>query len=176
MKFSLPVILIVTFLFSSLPGSAFSSSRVNTVVDSDVTERLETIYTLKKSMKDLNVQLSVYSTALEEAKKNNSHKKLYTNTRKVADAITALTILGGAIASYRFKNEVKVVQIASFIGGLSSSTSVLTSLLADLSSDEANTLQVKVDEVKTVLKATNINLNKEIKLLCLSEPSNQMCR
>ena len=159
-----------------MPISASASSRIDEVVNTDTTERLEGIHELKKSLRELNRQLAVYSTALEEAKKQPSHKSFFKNTKKVADATTALTILGGAIASYHFRDEVKVIKIASFVGGLSSSTSVLISLLADLTADEAEALQDKIDETKQILNATNINLNKEIKLLCTSEPSNQMCR
>ncbi|MBC7539574.1 MAG: hypothetical protein H7281_12190 [Bacteriovorax sp.] len=175
MKTTVTFLLFITMLVTNVFSEALGASRVSAVVDSDMTERLESIYILKKSMKELNVQLSVLNTALEIAKKTPSHKKIYLNSRKVADTITALTLLGGAIASYHFKNEVKVVKIATFIGGISTSTSVLTSLMADLSTDEAEALQAKIDDLGSIIKASNINLNREIKLLCKVEPSNQMC-
>lgn len=176
MKFTLPFLLILALAMTSLPSSSVASGRVNSVIRLDTTERLESIALLKQSLKKLNVELSVLHTALEEAQKKPSHKKIYVNTRKIADAITALTILGGAIASYHFDNSVKVIKIASFIGGLSSSTSVLSSLMADLSSDEADVLKGKIGDLKTIIKASTINLNNEVKILCKSEPSNQMCR
>lgn len=170
------IILFFALMCSTLSSVSMAASRMNSLVQEDTTERLESIAMLKKSLKTLNLELSVLNTALEQARKKRSYKKAYTNTRKISDAITALTILGGAIASYHFKNQAKVVKIASFIGGLSSSTSVLTSLLADLSSDEANLLMGKIDDLKTIMAATIVNLNKEVKLLCGAEPSNQMCR
>lgn len=176
MKASILIIFFFTVILSVLPITSFSASRINSILQEDTTERLESIYILKKSLKELNVQLSVLNTALQEATKKPSHKKLYGNTKKIADATTALTILGGAIASYRFKNKVKVIKIASFIGGISSSTSVLSSLMADLSSDEAEVLQGRIKDLNAIVLATNTNLNKEIKVLCLAEPSNQMCR
>lgn len=176
MKVSVSLLLLFTLFFSGMPEVSFSASRMDALVQQDTTERLETIYILKKSLKELNVQLTVLDTALVAAKKKRSNKKVYVNTRKVADAITALTILGGAIASYHFKNEVKVVKIASFIGGLSTSTAVLASLMADLATDEAEALKSKIGDLNTIIAASNINLNKEIKLLCRNEPSNQMCK
>ena len=176
MKTSVSFLLFFTMLISSMSSLALGASRVNDIVAMDTTERLEGIYILKKSMKELNVQLSVLNTALEIAKKKPSHKKIYLNSKKVADTITALTLLGGAIASYHFKNEVKVVKIATFIGGLAASTSVLASLMADLNTDEAEALQGKINDLSAIVKASNINLNKEINSLCRLEPSNQMCR
>lgn len=173
MRIAFSFLLTMTLLFSA--SSSHCSSRVREVIDGDVTERLETIHALKKSMKELNLQLSVYDTALEEAKSKHSHKKLFVTSKKVADAVTALTILTGAIASHYFNDEVKVLKIGSFIGGLSASTSVLSNLMADLSSDEAAEIQGKIDDLNTIIRATDTNLNKEIKLLCHSEPSNQMC-
>ncbi len=176
MRISFPFILTVTLLLSLMPVRAFSSSRVQDIVAVDVTERLETIDTLKKSLRELKVQLSVYSTALDEEKSKKSHKKIFVNSKKVADAVTAFTILGGTIASHYFKDDVKVIKIASLIGGLSASTSVLTNLMADLSNDQVQEIQDKIDDLNIIIKASIANLNNEIQLLCQSEPSNQMCR
>ncbi len=176
MKASFSILFLVTILISSIAMNAFGSSRVNRVVDADVTERLESIEALKKSLKDLNLQLQVLNTALEEAKLKKNHKNVYLNTRKIADAVTALTVLGGAIATYRFKNDAKVLKIATFIGGLSTSTSVLASLMADLSTDQAEIVQGKIDDLQMIIKATYTNLGRETKLLCSLEASNQMCR
>lgn len=114
--------------------------------------------------------------ALEEAKKHKSKKKVYNNTKKIADAITALTILSGAIAAYRFENKINVLKVASFVGGLSSSVSVISGLLADMSTDEVEAINTKIGEIKPILKATETNLGLEVKYLCSKEPSNQMCR
>ena len=176
MRASVFTILFFAMILSAIPTNSFGVSRINAILEEDTTERLESIYLLKKSLKELHVQLSVLETALLEASKKPSRKKLYENSSKIADAVTALTILGGAIASYRFKNKVKVIKIASFIGGISSSTSVLTSLAADLSSDEAASLIGRIKDLSAIVAATNTNLSKEIKILCKAEPSNQMCR
>jgi hypothetical protein len=176
MKTTLSYALLFTLSISVFSGYAIASSRVNDIVEQDVTERLETIQTLKKSMRDMKVQLSVLNTALEEAKKKKSHKKIYGDTKKVADALTALTILGGALSAYAFKDEVRVIKIASLIGGISGSVSVLAGLASDLSTDEAEAVQAKISELNGLIKATELNLGKEVKSLCDSEPSNQMCR
>ncbi|RPJ77974.1 MAG: hypothetical protein EHM20_05025 [Alphaproteobacteria bacterium] len=175
MKRSISLVLFFTIIFTSIPSTSMGNSRIDYLVQEDTTERLENIHILKMSLKELKVELAVLDTALIYARKKPSHKKIYSNSKKVADAITALTVLGGAIASYHFKNKVKVVKIASFIGGLSSSTSVLTSLMADFSTGEAEELKSKIDDLNSIIRATNINLNREIKMLCKSEPSNQMC-
>ncbi len=175
MKTPVSLVLFFTILLSSVPSISLGNSRIDSLVQEDTTERLENIQILKKSLRELRVQLAVLDTALIQAQKKPGHKKIYTNSKKVADAITALTVLGGAIASYHFKNKVKVVKIASFIGGVSSSTSVLSSLMADFSSGEAQELKEKIEDLNSIITASNINLNREIKLLCKSEPSNQMC-
>ena len=64
MKTTLSYALLFTLSISVFSGYAVASSRVNDIVEQDVTERLETIQTLKKSSRDMNVQLSVLNTAL----------------------------------------------------------------------------------------------------------------
>ncbi len=151
-------------------------SRTESVMSQDTTERLENISELKSSMRSLKLQISTLEIALAEAKKHKSRKRLYNNTKKTADAITAITILSGAMASYYFENKLNVLKIASLVGGVSTSVSVIASLAADLSTDEAEIVSAKIADIKPILKATEVNLAKEIKLLCSHEPSNQMCR
>jgi galactitol-specific phosphotransferase system IIB component len=172
---TISLLILFSLLLPEFSAKAETPSRVASLYSIDTTERLENIYILKKSLKELNIQVSVLDTALIEAKKKRNHKKIYVTTRKISDAITALTILGSAIATYHFNNEMRIIKIASFIGGLSTSISVLSSLLADLSTDEAEALKNKLDDLATIIKATNVNLNHEIGILCHSEPSNQMC-
>ena len=178
MKFSFAILLTFTLVMPSfISNNVFAtSSRVSKIVSEDVTERLEDIQALKHSIRDLKLQIQVLNVVLIEAKKHPSNKKLYVNGRKVADAITAITILGGALATYKLHNKASALKIASFIGGLSTAISVLLGLAADLSTDETETVEDKIVEVNKLLAATTVNLNKEIKLLCASEPSNQMCR
>lgn len=176
MQKTVSLVLFFTIIFTSIPSTSMANSRIDYLVNEDTTERLENIYILKTSLKELKVELTVLDTAFIYARKKRNTKKIYSNTKKVADAITALTVLGGAIASYHFKNKVKVVKIASLIGGISSSTSVLSSLMADFSTGEAQELKEKIDDLNSIIRATNINLNREIKMLCKTEPSNQMCR
>ncbi len=156
--------------------SAFASSRTDALLRHDITERLENIAELKTEIRSFKVQLKTLDIALAEAKTKRSRKKMWSNTKKISDAVTALTILSGAIAAYHFENKINVLKIASFIGGLSSSVAVITGLLADMSTDEAEIIGNKINDLKPILKATETNLNNEVKLLCGMEPSNQMCK
>ena len=103
MKFSFAILLTFTLVMPSfISNNVFAtSSRVSKIVSEDVTERLEDIQALKHSIRDLKLQIQVLNVVLIEAKKHPSNKKLYVNGRKVADAITAITILGGALATYK---------------------------------------------------------------------------
>ncbi len=172
----LVVTLMVSFMLSAFGVNALASSRTDSVISQDTTERLENISELKNSIRSLKLQISTLEIALEEAKKHKSRKKLYNNTKKISDAITAITILSGAIGAYYFENKVSVLKVASAIGGLSTSVSVISGLLADMSTDEAEIVTNKIADIKPILKATEANLAKEVKLLCNQEPSNQMCR
>lgn len=168
--------LIATLLVSFVLSSASASSRTESVMVQDTTERLENISELKSSMRSLKLQISTLEIALVEAKKHKSGKRLYNNTKKTADAITAITILSGAMASYYFENKLNVLKVASLVGGISTSVSVIAGLAADLSTDEAEIVANKIADITPILRATEVNLVKEIKLLCNQEPSNQMCR
>lgn len=170
---------LVTLILTSLTLptlSAVASSRIDAVMSEDTTVRLENIAELKGNIRSFKLQISTLEIALEEAKTKKSRKKLYNNSKKIADAITALTILSGAIAAYRFENKINVLKVASFVGGLSSSVSVISGLLADMSTDEVEAINTKIGEIKPILKATETNLAREVKYLCGKEPSNQMCR
>ncbi|MBC7715267.1 MAG: hypothetical protein H7177_18115 [Rhizobacter sp.] len=156
--------------------NALASTRTDSVIAQDTTERLENIRELRGSIRSLKLQIKTLEIALVEAKKHKSNKKIYTTTKKISDAITAITILSGAMASYYFENKLNVLKIASFVGGLSTSVGVISGLLADMSSDEAETVTNKISDITPILKATETNLASEIKLLCNQEPSNQMCR
>ena len=168
--------LICAFALTSFGSFARDPSRAEAAMAEDTTERLENIAELKSSMRSLKIQIKTLNIALVEAKKHKSKKKLWNNTKKISDAITALTILSGAIASYHFENKAKVLKIASFVGGLSSSVSVITGLLAEMSTDQVEIVTNKIEDIMPILKATEINLNSEVKLLCKQEPSNQMCK
>ena len=169
-------ILLFSLLLTSFSGVLLASSRTDELVSIDTTERLENIAELKKNIKSLKLQIQTLNIALTEAKKHKSTKMLWTNTEKISDAITALTILVGALATYHFKNKARVLKIATFVGGLSSSLSVISGLVADLSTDDAEIITNKINEIMPILKATEINLTRETKHLCKLEPSNQMCR
>lgn len=172
----LTIMLLATFILSSFGSQTYASVRTQKVLLQDTTERLENITELKGNIRSLKLQIKTLQIALVEAKKHKSKKKLYNNTKKIADAITAITILSGAMASYYFENKINVLKIASFVGGLSTSVSVITGLLADMSTDEAEAVTSKISEITPLLKATEVNLVSEIKILCHQEPSNQMCR
>ena len=75
----------IIFLSLVLPmGASLAStnktSRIQEVINADTTERLENIHYLKHSLKDLNRQLAVLNTALEDAQKKTSYKKYYERT------------------------------------------------------------------------------------------------
>lgn len=170
------ITLLCSFLLSAFGLNASASSRTELVMVQDTTERLENISELRSSIRSLKLQISTLEIALEEAKKHKSKKRLYNNAKKTADAITAITILSGAMASYYFENKLNILKIASLIGGISTSVSVIAGLAADLSTDEAEIVTNKIADIRPILKATEINLVKEIRLLCKQEPSNQMCK
>lgn len=175
-KHFLFIFLSINLLVTSIGSGVLASSRTDALIREDVTERLENIAELKSEIRAFKVQLKTLDIALEEAKKKRSRKKLWSNTKKISDAVTALTILSGAIAAYHFENKINVLKIASFIGGLSSSVAVITGLLADMSTDEAEIISNKIADLKPIIKATEVNLSNEVKLLCGLEPSNQMCK
>lgn len=157
-------------------GRALNSSRMDKILLEDTTERLENIASLRSDIRELKLQMRTFEIALEEAKKKPSSRRTWNNAKKISDAVTAFTILGGAIAAYHFENKTNVLKIASFIGGLSSASSVITGLVADMSSDQIEVLTSKISELKPILLATEINLKQEVKYLCMKEPSNQMCK
>lgn len=175
-KTLLTIILMATVASSSVGFNATASTRTAAVMLQDTTERLENIAELKSNIRSLKLQIKTLQIALIEAKKHKSKKKLYNSTKKISDAITAITILSGAMASYYFENKLNVLKIASLIGGVSTSVSVISGLLADMSTDEAEIVTNKIADILPILKATETNLASEIKLLCAQEPSNQMCR
>ncbi|MBC7427241.1 MAG: hypothetical protein H7336_01435 [Bacteriovorax sp.] len=175
-KSSFTSLLLLTVMIFGTSMNAMASARTDKLISQDTTERLENISELKSNIRSLKLQISTLQIALVEAKKHKSKKKIYVNTKKVADALTAITILGGALGSYYFENKINVLKIASLIGGLSTSVSVITGLLADMSSDEAEAVTNKISDITPILKATQVNLVSEINLLCNQEPSNQMCR
>jgi len=162
-----------TSALTSMP--IFASSKVDKLIQSDTTERLENITELKKSIRSLKVQMRTLELALVEAKKKKTGKRAYVKSKKVSDAIAAISGLGGAIAATFMEDKIRVLKITSFVFGISTSVSVIFDLLAEMSTDEAEIVQSKIDEVKPILKATESNLALEVKLLCKNEPSNQMC-
>lgn len=160
----------------SLPVWANASSKLDKLVALDTTERLENIDELKHNIRSLKVQMRTLEIALVEAKKKRSGKKTWNRTKRYSDAVSALATLGGAIAGCFFEDKIRVLKISSFIFGISSSVGVLSGLAADLTTDEADNVQTKIDEIIPLLKATETNLTLEVKLLCQNEPSNQKCR
>lgn len=119
----------------------------------------------------MNSELAVLKTALAIAKKKPNHKKLYNNTKKLSDAITALAIVSGTIATYYLNKELKILKLAA----VSTAVSILMSLMDDLSPGDIELVEGKISELKQLINASNINLNNEEKALCAQEPSNQMC-
>ena len=168
--------LMMSLILSASGSSATTLSRTQSVMRQDLTERLENIDELRGSLRSLKLQISTLEIALTEARKIKSRKKIYKNTKTAADALTAITILSGAMASYYFENKLNIFKIASLIGGVSTSVSVIAGLAAEFSTDEAEIILAKIADIKPILKATESNLSKEVKLLCSQEPSNQMCQ
>lgn len=160
----------------SLPVWATTSSKIDKLVSLDTTERLENIEELKDNIRSLKLQMRTLEIALIEAKKKRSGKKTWDKTKRYSDAVSAIATLGGAIAGCFFEDKIKVLKVSSLIFGISTSVGVLAGLASDLTTDEADNVQAKIDEIIPLLKATEINLNLEVKLLCQSEPSNQKCR
>lgn len=160
----------------SLPVWANASSKLDKLIAFDTTERLENIEELKHNIRSLKVQIRTLEIALVEAKKKRSGKRTWNKTKRYSDAVSAIATLGGAIAGCFFEDKIKVLKISSFIFGISTSVGVLAGLASDLTTDEADNVQTKIDELIPLLKATETNLNLEVKLLCEIEPSNQKCR
>ncbi len=174
-KHSIHLLILLSLTLSSVPNMAFSASRVDSLIQQDTTERLEDISELKHSIRSLKVQIRTLELALVEAKKKRSGKKNFVKAKKCADAVTAISTLGGALAATFFDDKIKVIKVTSLLFGISSSFSVILDLLAEMTTDEAENVQTKIDDIKPILKATEANLVLEVKLLCKNEPSNQMC-
>lgn len=171
-------IIVVSLLLTStslLASSGEKKSRVGKIIAEDITERLENIAELNTNLRSLNLQLKTLNIALEDAKKQSNRKGFYTVTKRVADATSAITTLAGAVAAARYENKTKVFRITSVIFGVSSGVSVLAGLAAELAPGEVTNIQLKINEARIILEATEKSLELEIKLLCQSEPSNQMC-
>ena len=181
MKKNTLTLLLFSILFQANSALAvktqkIQTSRVSSVIVQDTTERLENIKELNQSIRSLRLQLKTLDIALEDAKKVKSRKKIYSNTKRYSDAISALTTLGGAIGAVYMEDKIKLLKYTSMVFGVSQGVSVLASLAADMAEDEAEHVQLKIKEITVILKATEKNLELEENLLCKSEPSNQMCK
>ncbi len=180
MKTKITLLAIVFALLLS-SSSAFANgkkkeSRVSKVIAVDLTERLENIAELNANLRSLNLQLRTLDIALEDAKKQSNRKGTYIITKRVADAVSAITTLAGVLAATKYQNHAKILKITSSIFGIAQGVSVLASLAADLAPGEVSNIQQKIHEANIVLSATEKNLELEIDMLCKGEPSNQMCK
>lgn len=155
--------------------ASFASSRTDELVNKDATDRLQKILELKNTIKKNDAALSILEKELLE-------EIIKADKQKTAKIVLAVGTVGMALSAAYIKMHgprYGVMPDEAFLGlfGFVTSSVVTVSGGAKylFNINDAEILLKKVRELKAANKMDERNLNKEIALLCVEDPRQELC-